>query len=71
MHDHVSLLTLGDRKRAVKTLEAVWNEPDHSTDRDDQARELQVMLMLNMKAEIQAVDNYGDMTSWLDTKLCM
>jgi meiotic recombination protein SPO11 len=32
-------------------------------------RELQRMLMLNIKAEIQAVDNYGDIADWLDRKL--
>jgi meiotic recombination protein SPO11 len=32
-------------------------------------RELQIMLMLNYKAEIQAVDCLGDMTDWLDEYL--
>ena len=31
--------------------------------------ELQTMLTLNVKAEIQAVDNFGDMTEWLDDRL--
>jgi meiotic recombination protein SPO11 len=35
----------------------------------DEIQELQVMLMLNLKAEIQAVDNLGDMTEWLDRRL--
>lgn len=29
------------------------------------------MLMLNMKAEIQAIDNMGDLSSWLDSKIGM
>ncbi len=37
----------------------------------DQMRELQRMLMLNIKAEIQAVDNYGDIADWLDKRLNM
>lgn len=35
----------------------------------EQARELQVMLMLNVKAEIQAIDDMGDLSSWLDEKM--
>lgn len=35
----------------------------------EQLGELQRMLMLNIKAEIQAVDNFGDMTNWLDERL--
>lgn len=34
-----------------------------------QMGELQRMLMLNIKAEIQAVDNYGNVADWLDEKL--
>lgn len=36
----------------------------------EQMRELQRMLVLNIKAEIQAVDNFGDIADWLDAKLC-
>lgn len=35
----------------------------------DQMLELQRMLLLNVKAEIQTMDNYGDLTEWLDSKL--
>ena len=35
----------------------------------EQMLELQRMMMLNVKAEIQSVDNYGDITDWLDEKL--
>lgn len=38
-------------------------------DEMEQIRELQRMLMLNVKAEIQAVDNFGDLAGWLDEKL--
>jgi len=34
-----------------------------------QKQELQRMLMLNVKAEIQAVDHFGDVAGWLDQKL--
>ena len=63
-----------DRKRAVKMLgelfECDGEEADrHDPERMESTRELQVMLMLNMKAEIQAVDRLGDMTDWLDDNL--
>lgn len=32
-------------------------------------RELQVMLLLGVKAEIQALDNLGNLPDWLDEKL--
>lgn len=32
-------------------------------------RELQLMLMLNLKAEIQAIDDMGDLSTWLDDKM--
>jgi meiotic recombination protein SPO11 len=40
-------------------------------DEADHMGELQRMLMLNIKAEIQAVDNYGDIADWLDKRLSM
>ncbi len=42
---------------------------DWDGERGDQMRELQRMLMLNIKAEMQAVDNYGDIAEWLDRRL--
>lgn len=38
-------------------------------DASEQLRELQRMLVLNIKAEIQTVDNFGDVTEWLDERL--
>jgi meiotic recombination protein SPO11 len=43
---------------------------DHDGDGAQQMQELRRMLMLNIKAEMQAVDNYGDIAKWLDGKLC-
>ncbi|KAL8404189.1 hypothetical protein RB594_009158 [Gaeumannomyces avenae] len=58
-----------DRKVALETLRSL---PANENDEDGHyLGELQVMLMLNVKAEIQAVDNLGDITTWLDSKLCM
>jgi meiotic recombination protein SPO11 len=59
-----------DRKtvqRMFRALTAGDRERDH--EETEQLRELQVMLMLNMKAEIQAIDNMGDLSNWLDNKI--
>ncbi|KAK1637656.1 Spo11/DNA topoisomerase VI subunit A [Colletotrichum phormii] len=59
-----SSLTLRDRTRAINMVREV-SEDGTDIDRDCR-RELQVMLFLGIKAEIQAVDNTGDMSRWLD-----
>lgn len=67
-------LTSNDRKTAQRIFQSMLAErQDSGQDFDqevlEQIRELQIMLMLNMKAEIQAIDNTGDLSSWLDTKM--
>jgi meiotic recombination protein SPO11 len=67
----LSQLTSRDRRMATNILRGICQEQgDGNVDEMEQARELQMMLMLNIKAEIQAVDNLGDITHWLDEKLC-
>ncbi|KAK1714542.1 Spo11/DNA topoisomerase VI subunit A [Colletotrichum acutatum] len=62
--DSSSSLTLRDRTRSINMIKEIEEDgPDN--DRDCR-RELQVMLFLGIKAEIQAVDNTGDMSRWLD-----
>ncbi|KAI1145622.1 Spo11/DNA topoisomerase VI subunit A [Nemania diffusa] len=56
-----------DRKLAVRLLSATVGKYD--AENLDFIRELQVMLLLNTKAEIQAVDEAGDLTAWLDDAL--
>ncbi len=68
--DCMNPLTARDRKKAVKMLQQLCEEGTPQGDYLEHARELQRMLMLNIKAEIQAVDNLGDLTLWLDEKLC-
>jgi meiotic recombination protein SPO11 len=62
-------LTQRDRKKAVEVMTEISRGDNMDSDGADQIRELQRMLMLNVKAEIQAVDNYGDIADWLDGKL--
>jgi len=67
----LSQLTRRGRKMAVNLLRGICREQEVAeVDETEQIRELQMMLMLNIKAEIQAVDNLGDITHWLDEKLC-
>ncbi|OTB01709.1 hypothetical protein M426DRAFT_265630 [Hypoxylon sp. CI-4A] len=62
---HLSAL---DRQKAMKLLEKLKEQED-STENDELVHEIQLMLMLNLKAEIQAVDDAGDLTRWLDENL--
>ena len=68
--DSLMPLTANDRKTTHRILRAMADggrELDH--EETEQLRELQVMLMLNMKAEIQAIDHMGDLSGWLDEKM--
>lgn len=63
-------LTTHDRKTAqsiIYTLAERQDELDH--EETEQLREIQMMLVLNVKAEIQAIDNMGDLSDWLDEKI--
>ncbi|KAK1490052.1 type IIB DNA topoisomerase [Colletotrichum tamarilloi] len=67
LFDSTSSLTLRDRTRAINTIKEI--EEDGTENDQECRRELQVMLFLGIKAEIQAVDNAGDMSRWLDEHL--
>jgi meiotic recombination protein SPO11 len=55
-------LTARDRKIALKLLEKRLSDGDWM-------RELQIMLMLNVKAEIQILGGREALEEWLDSKL--
>jgi len=63
-----TLLTTRDRRVAFKSLARLECLEDKGGP-GELRRELQMMLILNYKAEIQAVDNMGDITDWLDRHL--
>jgi meiotic recombination protein SPO11 len=67
----MSPLTQRDRKKAMEVMRAVCAGEGLGRDEADVMLQLQRMLMLNIKAEIQAVDNHGDMADWLDEKLAV
>jgi meiotic recombination protein SPO11 len=63
-------LSRRDHKKGVEILCDICSSVGSlSEDVEEQKIELQRMLMLNVKAEMQAVDNLGNMTSWLDDSL--
>ncbi|KAL7625829.1 endodeoxyribonuclease [Parahypoxylon ruwenzoriense] len=64
-----SPLTTSDRRKAFSLLRKFNNEWNQDANEMELVHELQLMLMLNLKVEIQAVDNAGDMTTWLDERL--
>ncbi|KAL7896699.1 Spo11/DNA topoisomerase VI subunit A [Trichoderma sp. TUCIM 5745] len=66
--DPVSFLSTRDRKVAVGILEKLLDVKDDPEVVEVQ-RELQVMLMMGVKAEIQWLDDAGNLTDWLDFKL--
>lgn len=61
-------LTARERKRAMKMLEK--DALARNAQEIERRRELQVMLMLNMKAEMEILDEReGGMAAWLEEKL--
>lgn len=64
-----SHLTASDRRKAEGLLRKLGNEQGQGADKLELAHELQMMLVLNVKAEIQAVDDAGNISRWLDEKL--
>ena len=66
-----TLIPLGkhDRRKAVSILTRFTEIPDPDTEQMILTRELQLMLLLNVKAEIQAVGVEDGMAAWLDCKI--
>ncbi|KAK9426710.1 putative Spo11/DNA topoisomerase VI subunit A [Seiridium unicorne] len=62
-------LTDKDRRQAVSLLKALEKQGALEAEGLNLCRELQFMLILNIKFEIQAVDGGGNMAKWLDERL--
>ncbi|KAK0720130.1 Spo11/DNA topoisomerase VI subunit A [Lasiosphaeris hirsuta] len=67
--DSILLLTQGDRKKALDLMNDICARDEIDLEARDLLQELQRMLMMDTKAEIQAVDDFGNITDWLDEKL--
>lgn len=67
--DPITRLTARDRKLAINTLTKL----DLLTLKDDEAtdltREIQTMLVMGTKAEIQWLDESGNISNWLDAQI--
>lgn len=62
-------LTPRDRLCAVRMLRKDFQTEDADFEHLLMRRELQIMLLLGTKAEIQSLDDSGDITPWLDSTL--
>lgn len=62
-------LTQRDRKLAVKLLGDFADEAKHRGGAAEALGEVQKMLMMNVKAEIQALNDEGDIAGYLERKL--
>lgn len=61
-------MTVRDRRKAIRMLD--WPAISIGDDECNLRNELQIMLMLNMKAEIEAMaEAEGGLAGWLETKL--
>lgn len=59
-------LSVRDRKLACRVLSKA---SERDGDEGGVRRELQMMLMLNSKAEIQSLDETGNLEHWLDREI--
>lgn len=66
-----SALTARDRRMAANLIDKVIDQGNMDENGTDVIHELQIMLMLNIKAEIQAVENVRCIASWLDEQLAI
>ncbi|CEJ89784.1 hypothetical protein VHEMI05609 [[Torrubiella] hemipterigena] len=65
----ISQLTLKDRLAATSILRKFCQSESDSDESDEAKRNLQLMIMLGLKAEIQWLDDSGNISTWLETEL--
>lgn len=62
--------TRADRRKATSLLRKLADTPSDDAQLTRIVRELQLMLILNVKSEIQMLDDEGQLANWLDGRLC-
>ncbi|KAM0343582.1 hypothetical protein ACHAPU_008333 [Fusarium lateritium] len=67
--DPVSYLSARERNAANSTLKKIEHPSANEFEVGEMRRELQLMLMLGLKAEIEWLDESGDLRSWLDGEI--
>ncbi|KAM0561588.1 hypothetical protein ACHAPJ_002756 [Fusarium lateritium] len=67
--DPVSYLSVRERTMAVSILKKIASSSTHDIEISEMRRELQLMIVLGVKAEIEWLDESGDICSWLDGEI--
>ena len=67
--DPVTYLSTRERNAAISTLKKTDQSSSGDVEISEMTRELQVMLALGVKAEIEWLDESGDLSSWLDDEI--
>lgn len=67
--DPVSRLTSRDRKLAIGMLRRLEDSCQNDEQSVEMKRELQMVLCMGVKAEIQWLDESGNLTGWLDQQI--
>ncbi|KAG5660504.1 hypothetical protein KAF25_003110 [Fusarium avenaceum] len=67
--DPVSYLSARERAAAISTLKKMEHISGNDVEVSEMRRELQLMLTLGVKAEIEWLDESGDLCSWLDGEI--
>jgi meiotic recombination protein SPO11 len=57
------------RTAAISTLKKVAHPSSNENEASEMRHELQLMLVLGIKAEIEWLDESGDLFSWLDGEI--
>ncbi|KAG8669517.1 hypothetical protein FPOAC1_008912 [Fusarium poae] len=65
----VSYMSTRERNAAISTLKKIANHSHNEAEVSESAHELQLMLVLGVKAEIEWLDESGDLFSWLDGEI--
>lgn len=68
-HDPTTYLTERDRSVAARKMDKISEAKLDDPEDTEIYRELQTMLMLGVKAEIEWLDESGDLCQWLDTEI--
>lgn len=67
--DPIMYLSSRDRRAAVSALRVLQSSPPGEMEVTEMVRELQVMLNLGIKAEIEWLDESGNLCQWLDQEI--
>jgi meiotic recombination protein SPO11 len=67
--DPVTYLNGRERATAISILKKISQHSSNELEASELRRELQLMIMLGVKAEIEWLDESGNLCSWLDGEI--